>query len=290
MYMHLIKSGIIFALLSLLFAGVNDVIFKRYSSKDRSRGMYVFGIGIIWTFLQIIVLNIQEISFSYDFVSISYGLTAGLLLTVSNILLLESLTNIDVSLGSTIYRLNTVGVVILSFFVLHEPLGSFKIVGIICGLIAVLLLFNKGKKTYQDINFTMFFLIAVAASLIRASYGIITKMGISSNAEPNIMLLLISLSWIIGGALYAKLRERRFKITREKIIYSIVSGILVFLIVNFLMLALEYGQASIVIPIANMSFIFALLISITLKMELLTFRKCFAVGFAVVSIILLAKV
>ena len=288
--MHLIKSGIIFALLSLLFAGVNDVIFKRYSSKDRSRGMYVFGIGIIWTFLQIIVLNIQEISFSYDFVSISYGLTAGLLLTVSNILLLESLTNIDVSLGSTIYRLNTVGVVILSFFVLHEPLGSFKIVGIICGLIAVLLLFNKGKKTYQDINFTMFFLIAVAASLIRASYGIITKMGISSNAEPNIMLLLISLSWIIGGALYAKLRERRFKITRKKIIYSIVSGILVFLIVNFLMLALEHGQASIVIPIANMSFIFALLISITLRMELLTFRKCFAVGFAVVSIILLAKV
>ena len=290
MYMHLIKSGIIFALLSLLFAGVNDVIFKKYSSKDRSRGMYVFGIGIIWTFLQIIVLNIQEISFSYDFVSISYGLTAGLLLTVSNILLLESLTNIDVSLGSTIYRLNTVGVVILSFFVLHEPLGSFKIVGIICGLIAVLLLFNKGKKTYQDINFTMFFLIAVAASLIRASYGIITKMGISSNAEPNIMLLLISLSWIIGGALYAKLRERRFKITRKKIIYSIVSGILVFLIVNFLMLALEHGQASIVIPIANMSFIFALLISITLRMELLTFRKCFAVGFAVVSIILLAKV
>lgn len=288
--MHLIKSGIIFALLSLLFAGVNDVIFKKYSSKDRSRGMYVFGIGIIWTFLQIIVLNIQEISFSYDFVSISYGLTAGLLLTVSNILLLESLTNIDVSLGSTIYRLNTVGVVILSFFVLHEPLGSFKIVGIICGLIAVLFLFNKGKKTYQDINFTMFFLIAVAASLIRASYGIITKMGISSNAEPNIMLLLISLSWIIGGALYAKLRERRFKITRKKIIYSIVSGILVFLIVNFLMLALEHGQASIVIPIANMSFIFALLISITLRMELLTFRKCFAVGFAVVSIILLAKV
>jgi len=56
------------------------------------------------------------------------------------------------------------------------------------------------------------------------------------------------------------------------------------------MLALEHGQASIVIPIANMSFVFALLISIVLKMELLTFRKCCAVGFAVVSIILLAKV
>ena len=84
-------------------------------------------------------------------------------------------------------------------------------------------------------------------------------------------MILISLSWIIGGAFYAKLSEKRFKITRKKIIYSVVSGILVFLIVNSLMLALENGQASIVIPVANMSFVFALLISITLKMELLTF-------------------
>jgi drug/metabolite transporter (DMT)-like permease len=251
--------------------------------------MYIFGIGIIWTFLQTVAINIQDISFSYDFVSISYGLAAGILLTVSNILLLESLTHIDVSLGSTIYRLNTVGVVILSFFVLHESLGVFKIIGVICGLIAILLLFKMEKNTFQHLNFSSFFLIAVAASLIRATYGIVTKMGISSNAEPNIMLLLISLSWIVGGVFYAKLRENRFKITRKKIIYSIVSGILVFLIVNFLMLALEYGQASIVIPIANMSFVFALLISITLKMELLTLRKCCAVSFAIVSIILLAK-
>jgi len=42
-------------------------------------------------------------------------------------------------------------------------------------------------------------------------------MGISSNAEPDLMLLLISLGWIIGGMFYAKLHEKRFKITRKKI-------------------------------------------------------------------------
>ena len=238
-----------FALLSLLFAGINDVVFKKYSSKERSKGMYIFGIGIIWTFLQAVAINIQDISISLDFISISYGLAAGLLLTVSNILLLESLTHIDVSLGSTIYRLDTVGVVILSFFVLHEPLGGFKIIGIICGVIAVLLLFKMEKNTFQHSNFTSFFLIAVSASLIRATYGIVTKMGISSNAEPDIMLLLISLSWIIGGAFYAKLRETQFKITPKKITYSIVSGILVFLIVNFLMLALNMVKQVLLYPL-----------------------------------------
>jgi hypothetical protein len=56
--MYLMKSSILFALLSLVFAGVNDVVFKKYSSKKRSRGMYIFGIGIIWTFLQAVPINI----------------------------------------------------------------------------------------------------------------------------------------------------------------------------------------------------------------------------------------
>ena len=46
-------SPIFFATLSMLFAGINDVVFKRYSAKDRSRGMYVLGIGVVWTVLQV---------------------------------------------------------------------------------------------------------------------------------------------------------------------------------------------------------------------------------------------
>ena len=104
------------------------------------------------------------------------------------------------------------------------------------------------------------------------------------------MLLLISSSWIVGGAFYAKLREKRFRFTRKKIAYSILSGGLVFLIVNFLMLAIKHGQASVVIPIANMSFIIALSISVTMKMEQLTVRKCCAIGSAALSIVLLSQV
>lgn len=45
-------TGVGYALLSLVFAGLNDVVFKRYSQKDRSRGMYIFGVGVVWTALQ----------------------------------------------------------------------------------------------------------------------------------------------------------------------------------------------------------------------------------------------
>ncbi len=281
--------AILFALLSLLFAGMNDVVFKRYSRKERSRGMYVFGIGVVWTVLQVIAFRFQGTPFTFDQNTLLFGLTAGVFLTIANILLIESLTHIDVSLGSTIYRLNTIGVVILSVFLLSEPLGLLKSLGIVVGILGILLLYQKQSGFHHNTVFAVFFAVAIVASLFRATYGVIAKAGLLQNADPNTMLLLFSVSWIVGGACYAKLREKRFRLTRKKALYSLLSGILVFLIVNFLMLAIEHGEASIVIPVANLSFVIALLLSIALKMESLTVNKLAAVGCAVVSIILLSQ-
>ncbi len=284
------KPGITFALLSLVFAGINDIVFKKYSIKIRSKGMYVFGIGIIWTIFQLLYFNINNINLSFDLNSIVYGLITGLFLTISNILLIESLTHINISLGITIYRLNTIGVVILSFILLNEPLGTYKLIGITFGLLAVLILYEKKHNNSKTSIYKTFFLLVIAASLFRAIYGVISKIGILSNADLNSMLLIISSCWIIGGAIYAIFREKKFGITKKICLYSMISGILVFLIVNFLMLAIKYGDASIVIPIANMSFVLALLISIIFKMEPITLRKLFSVFLAIISIILLARV
>ncbi|MEA3363221.1 MAG: EamA family transporter [Thermodesulfobacteriota bacterium] len=282
-------SSVQFALLSLVCAGVNDVVFKRYSSQDRSRGMYVFGIGLVWTLLQIATLGISGQTLILDSTSLVYGLAAGLLLTTSNLFLLESLTHIDASLGSTIYRLNTIGVVLLSMFLLHEPLDTFKIIGVVLGLLAVFLLYRHNQQSgSNEKRYTFFFALAITASLFRALYGVTSKAGFIQGASLQSLLLIGSICWIFGGVGYALFREKRFKITRGKALYSLASGILVFLIVNFLMLAVEHGQASIVIPIANMSFVAALILSVALKMETLSKRKLLAVAVSVAAIFFLS--
>jgi drug/metabolite transporter (DMT)-like permease len=283
------NQGILFALLSLIAAGINDVVFKKYSLKDRSRGVYIFGIGIIWTALQFITFKLMGTSFIYSGIDVGFGLWAGIFLTLSNIFLIESFTHLEVGLGSTLYRLNTIGVVILSFLFLHEPLGIGKALGICLGIIAVILLNQKKQISYQASNGTLFFVIAILASLFRALYGVITKAGLMNAADPQIILLIISSCWIPGGISYALFREKRFKITGKKLLYSMLSGGLVFLIANFLMLAVEQDQASTVIPIANMSFIVALFLSRILKMEAITYKKGIAVILAVTSIVLLSK-
>lgn len=281
-------SAITYALLSLCFAGLNDVIFKHYSARDRSRGMVIFGIGVVWMLLQVFSLLESGGTFQTDAITISYGLICGAILTLSNLLLIESLTHIEVSLGSTIYRLNTLGVVVLSVLFLHEELSPMKTMGIGTGIVAVMLLLYRPEKIPKGKLQSLFVWLVILASLLRAIYGVISKAGLNQGADVNTMLLIAAGCWIVGGALYARLREGRFRLTRKKAIYSLISGLLVFLIVNFLIAAVKLGEASVVIPIANLSFVAALLISVMLGMERLSLKKLTAIGFAISSVWLLS--
>ncbi len=274
----------------MLFAGINDVIFKKYAAKNRSRGMYILGVGFTWAILQILYSSFSIISFSFDILTIQYGVLAGIILAAANISLIEGLTHIDVSLGSTVYRLNTIGVVILSFVFLSESIEFYKLTGIMFGIISVLLLYksNNGKTVSRTTK--IFFWLVVFASLLRAAYGVVTKIGLLASVDKNAIILLAALCWIVGGAFYAKYVEKRFIVTKRKALYSLVSGVLVFCIVNFLILGLKVAQASVVVPIANMSFIIALLLSVLMGTERMDLKKIVAIAFAVGSIVLLSSV
>ena len=282
--------AVAFALSSLLFAGILDVLFKRYARRERSRGMYVSGIGLVWGGIQLLVLTVQGQPLILDPQTLSFGLAAGLMVLLSNLLLIESLTHLDVSIGSTIYRLNTVGVVILSFLFLAEGLGTFKLLGIGFSVAAALLLFQHPRTDTDARMLSIYFWVAVLASVLRAGFGVTSKAGLLHGANASSMMAIAAACWVLGGFLYALLRERRVRVTRDKLVYAGLSGVVVFLVVNTLLLALQYGEASVVAPIANLSFVVALALSVATRMERLTPRKCGAVACASISIALLARV
>ena len=252
--------------------------------------MYVSGIGLVWGGVQLLVLTVQGQPLILDPQTLSFGLAAGLMVLLSNLLLIESLTHLDVSIGSTIYRLNTVGVVILSFLFLAEGLGAFKLLGIGFSVAAALLLFHRPRTDTDARMLSRFFWVVVLASMLRAGFGVTSKAGLLHGANASGMMAIAAACWVLGGFLYALLRERRVRVTRVKLVYAGLSGLVVFLVVNTLLLALQYGEASVVAPIANLSFVVALAFSVATRMERLTLRKSGAVACASVSIALLAQV
>jgi hypothetical protein len=84
-------------------------------SEDTPEELLIFGVGLIWTLAQWILAQIQDTPIEFNNATLIFGLMAGVFVTISNLLLLESLRHIKVSLGATIYRLNTIGVILLSF-------------------------------------------------------------------------------------------------------------------------------------------------------------------------------
>ena len=285
----MIDMAILLAICSLILGGLNEVAFKRYSAKIRSRGMMISGIGLVWVLLLLIDVSIRGDSIDFSSPGISYGLIAGLFVAVANILLLESLRHMEVSLGSTIYRLNTIVVVILSVVFLGEVMSLVKLSGIACGVIAVILLYRHQRMQGGYAQLKLGLSMITIGALCRAVYGVVTKAGLDAGSDMDLLLLISALCWVVSGFLYARFVEHRYAITRTKIEYSLLSGCLVYGIVRTLLAALSLGEASVVITVANLSFLMALLLALALKMERLSGRKILAMGFAVSAIALLTQ-
>jgi len=288
--LRMIDAAILFALASLILGGLNEVVFKRYSAKVRSRGMMIGGVGLVWTLLLLLDVTLRGDAIEISRNGLLVGLAAGLVVALANILLLESLRHMEVSLGSTIYRLNTIAVVILSILFLGESMSLLKLAGIGCGLTAVLLLYRQqtvfGKRDELRLGLTL----VITGALCRAVYGVLSKAALAQGVDMDLLLLTAALCWVLSGLLYARFVEHRYAITRSKIYYSLLSGCLVYGIVRTLLSALELGEASVVITIANLSFLMALALALVLNMERLSLRKLLAMGFAVTAIALLTRV
>jgi len=284
-------SPAVLALLCLIASGVLDLVFKLYASRPRSRGMLVFGIGCVWILLQWMSIKFSGESLVLDAVTLKFGFIAAIFVTASNILLIECLGHLPLSIASTIYRLNTIPLVILAFLFLGEDISIVKLAGIGAGLVTVFLLYQpNGNSVHLSERYLLFIFLIIFASCLRALYGVFTKAGVDQGSDANTMMMFAAIGWCIGGLAYAALREKRVVINRAKLRFIPVAGLLVFSIVWLLTTALTLGDASVVVPLANMGFVAAFVFSIVFRFESFTGRNALAIGSAVVSIVLLTSV
>ena len=175
------RSGILFALVSLAFAGFLDVSYKVFANRGDSRGCFLSAMGVVWLVLQAAVLAGTDQRLTLSSASWLFGLTAGVAVTLSNLAFIESMTVLNVSLSSTVYRLNTIGVMVLGLLFLGESVSLLNFAGIGLGIAAVLLLYQRTPGTDQETTSraVLFLGIAVFASAARATFGVLTKAGLA---------------------------------------------------------------------------------------------------------------
>ncbi len=278
--------AILYAFGCLACTALNDFVFKLSAgTKINSRGMFVSLVGIIW------LLTVAFLPMNWHDhlgVTVASGLVTGFVSIVANLLLLEAMERQSAGVCSTIFRLNLVGVVLISYFFLGETLGALQVTGIVFAVVAVLLFMPSTEKNKEGRAARIGLLLVIIASLIRAGMTISIKVGVDNGGDKNAINLLTCFFWVFGGLLYALLKEHRIPLPdKGTLSLGLISGVLVGAIVYFMIAMNKYGNASVVTPIAQMSFLVTLLLSVLFLKEKIDRRKGIGLLFGMAALLCL---
>jgi drug/metabolite transporter (DMT)-like permease len=284
-----VTVSIIFAVSSMFSAGLNDLLFKRYVLKDRPKGMYIALIGLVWSSFYLILGTLTG-GLHFDSDTLLYGFISGGLLLTANIFLLEGFKGVDASVGSTIYRLNFMVVIVLAPIFLAEQLALWKVVGLMFAVASVFLMSwsQDSNQATKSQTVSRFIILAIIASIFRGLMGFFYKVGAMHGVDYNSFLLINALFWFFGGPVYSSITEKNLGVNRSVILYGIASGLLVVGIASFLLLSVKYGEAIVAVPIAQLSFVVTMVLSVVLLKEQITVYKILGIICAVGAIVSLA--
>lgn len=284
---------LLFTLCCLACSAVNDLVFKFFARKERSRGMFVLFVGV---FSSLFLLFLPD-KFGGDWqLTLFWGVIGGIFSAIGNILLIESMSSLSAGMCSTIYRLNLALVVPFSVLIFGEELHWEQYLGVAFALAAILAFLPgstgpaKEKSTDKKAVLLPLMTIIIAA-VFRAGLGLSYKYGFDQGASPNGVSLLTMLVWILSGPIYYAWRERgKYQLDFKTVKYGAFSGALVAGIIFFMAQALKFkdANASVVLPIAQMSFLATFVLSAIFLKEKVTLWKIIALLCGVAALLLLA--
>jgi len=279
-------QAIFLALISMICAAANDFVFKLYARRQASVGAYLAVIGIVWAF--VFTVGLPSWDCLLERKTAQWGILSGVFSITANILFVKALARGDMGICSTIFRLNLVPAALLAFLLFKEPVTLPRLTAIASGVAAVLLISWPSKKAISKSLVSTAILLIVVASFLRAGMGLSYKAGLLNGANEYGILAINGLVWIAGGIICHFFVDGEMRrIPPSTLAYGGLSGALVCGIVLFMMLALKHGDASLVLPVTQMSFALTALAGIVLMKEPLTARKCAGVSLGVFCILLM---
>lgn len=283
--------AIFWAFACMFFAACNDLLFKFFAGKNRGNGFFVSVVGVIWMVVVLIPVLMGQAPTDWQ-ATIIWGCISGFLSLAGNIMMLDAMRSLDVGVCSTIYRLNLVPVTIGAALILNENITFVQYVGIAAACLAILAFIPRNKSEVKR-KLGWAFIVMIIASLLRACMGLSYRYGFLHGASEKYVVVINSLFWIFGGVLYAFWRERHLlPYTKQdwKNLFFLggLSGALVTGIVITMALMLKLGNASVVLPIAQMSFLVTGALGIWLFKERLSVSKAMAFILGVTAVLLLS--
>ena len=282
----MISPEIGYALGAMVCYGLADLVYKRAATAGIKP--HHFLMVQAWIFAPMVTAYALATGALRVVPAAAWGGAAGLCVFVGLYNFTRSLRDGAVSVNAPIFRLSFTITVALAVVVLGEPLGIVKIAGLALALLATWLLLGGGDGTGQS-SVSRLSLIRVLAATF--SFGIANfcyKLGVMHGATPATMVVSQAAAFFPLATAFGYVAERKFDPPTATWPYAACAALL--LAVGFMLMAtsLVTGQASVLVPVAQMGFVITAAAGILLLGERTSARRIVGLVTAVGALVCLA--
>lgn len=262
--------GLPFALGAMLLFGVSDLIYKRAAAAGIGAAQFVMLQA--WVFAPSINLYAWATGTLDVHWSAAWGSLAGLFSLIAFYNFARSLKNGAVSTNAPIFRLNFTLTAALAIILLGETFTITKAGALACALVAVWLLLAEPGAARGHIKLASLTRVLIA-TVAMAFANLFYKVGLQHGALPETMVAAQAWAFSSLATVLAVMEEKRLKLMPWAWRYSAPAAVA--LLVGFVLLlhGLALGSASVLVPVAQMSFVFTALVGVLLFGEKLNRRK-----------------
>jgi uncharacterized membrane protein len=279
-------EGVELALGAMMFYGLADWVYKRAAASGVQAHHFLalqaffFAPGI---FLYGLTTGTLVLG-----VPFAWGMTAGVLIFVALYNFVRSLASGAVSVVAPIFRLSFAITVALAVWLLDEPLTGWKLAGLAASLAAVWLLLAGGPAPAPRAT-TSSVLRVLVATVAMGIVSLVYKLGVIAGGSPATVLTGQASVFLPLATLFALARDRGFHPPPGAWRYGATAAALLLLGLVMLLAGLARGEASVLVPVAQLGFVVTAGLGFIFLRETLTLRRGFGLAFAIAALICLTR-
>jgi drug/metabolite transporter (DMT)-like permease len=280
---------VVYAVVAMVCYGLSDFIYKQAASTGIRADHFLMAQG--WFFCPLVILYaLATHTLVLDPVAL-WGSLAGVFIFIGFHYFIRSLITGSVSTNVSIFRMNFIVTVILVVILLGEPLTASKIVGLALSLLAAWLLLGAGDNAERTPNEAgrRSLVQVVIATLAFGTSNFFHTVGLRHGAVPETLAVAQAAVFMPIATVVVYFTDRTLRAPPVTFGYGAAAAIVLLGATIFLLRGVADGQASVLVPIAQMGFIIAALLGIFILRERVTIRKAVGLVSALAALAVLAK-
>jgi drug/metabolite transporter (DMT)-like permease len=280
---------VVYAVIAMVCYGLSDFIYKQAASAGIRADHFLMAQG--WFFCPLVILYaLATHTLVLDPVAL-WGSLAGVFIFIGFHYFIRSLITGSVSTNASIFRMNFIVTVMLVVILLGEPLTASKIVGLALSLLAAWLLLGAGDNAERTPNEAgrRSLVQVVIATLAFGASNFFHTVGLRHGAVPETLAVAQAALFMPIATVVVYFTDRTLRAPPVTFAYGAAAAIVLLGATIFLLRGVADGQASVLVPIAQMGFIIAALLGIFILCERVTIRKAVGLVSALAALAVLAK-